>query len=127
MIQNVSIEIKNYGLLGNGYHFGSTGAYEILKGWSHFKIDPTLKANSQIVDIENAPTNQDGSISFSSEIYILRPTEIGQGNNKIFFDYGNRGNKRALQYFNDAIGSNDPNSIEHCGNGFLFRRGYTLV
>lgn len=127
MVQNVSIEIKSYGLLGNGYHFGSTGAYEILKGWSNFKIDPALKANSQIVDIENAPTNQDGSISFSSEIYILRPAETSKGNNKIFFDYGNRGNKRALQYFNDAIGSNDPNSIEHCGNGFLFRRGYTLV
>ena len=45
----------------------------------------------------------------------------------VFFDYGNRGNKRALQFFNDAPHSNDPLSLAHAGNGFLMRRGYTVA
>ena len=34
---------------------------------------------------------------------------------------------RALQFFNDAPGSNDPRTAAHAGNGFLMRRGYTVV
>ena len=32
-----------------------------------------------------------------------------------------------LQFFNDAPASNDPRSLAHAGNGFLMRRGYTVV
>jgi hypothetical protein len=43
------------------------------------------------------------------------------------FGYGNRGNKRELQFFNDAPASNDPRSLADAGNGFLMRRGYTIL
>ena len=49
------------------------------------------------------------------------------GNRRLFFDWGNRGNKRCLQFFNDAAGSNDPAPWRHAGNGFLMRRGYTVA
>ena len=49
------------------------------------------------------------------------------GNRRVMFDWGNRGNMRLVQYFNDALHSNDPISAAHAGNGFLFRRGYSVV
>ena len=127
MTQNISLDLKNYGLLAGGYKFDEVGSYEILKGWAYIKVDPKLANNAKVVDIEYAPTNKEGTISFSTEIFILRPADTNRGNGKLFFDYGNRGNKRALQYFNDAVASNDPKTLDHCGNGFLFRRGYTIV
>ncbi|MCC7276386.1 MAG: hypothetical protein IT561_27220, partial [Alphaproteobacteria bacterium] len=50
-----------------------------------------------------------------------------RGNRRLLFGYGNRGNKRELQFFNDAPPSNAPLTAAHAGNGFLFRRGYTVV
>jgi hypothetical protein len=32
-----------------------------------------------------------------------------------------------LQFFNDAPATNDPRTQAHAGNGFLMRRGYTVV
>ena len=127
MTQNISLDLKNHGLMAEGCEFGEVGSYEILKGWAHLNVDPKLPQNSKVVDIEYGPVNKYGTISFSTEVFILRPTDTSRGNGKLFFDYGNRGNKRALQYFNDAVASNDPKTLDHCGNGFLFRRGYTIV
>ena len=127
MTQNISLDLKNYGLLADGYKFDEVGSYEILKGWAYIKVDPKLAHNAKVVDIEYASTNKEGTISFSTEIFILCPADKNRGNGKLFFDYGNRGNKRALQYFNDAVASNDPKTLDHCGNGFLFRIGYTIV
>ena len=103
MTQNISLDLKNHGLLADGYKFGEVGSYEILKGWAHFKVDRKLEHNSKVVDIEYAPIDKEGTISFATEIFILCPTDKNRGNGKLFFDYGNRGNKRALQYFNDAV------------------------
>jgi hypothetical protein len=52
---------------------------------------------------------------------------VDGGNRRVFFDYGNRGHKRALQFFNDAPHSNDPLTLEHAGNGYLMRRGYAVA
>jgi hypothetical protein len=45
----------------------------------------------------------------------------------LFFDLLNRGNKRSLQFFNDAPASNDSMSAAEAGNGFLLRQGYTIL
>ena len=45
----------------------------------------------------------------------------------MFYDYGNRGHKRALQFFNDAPHSNAPITLAHAGNGFFMRRGYAVA
>ena len=40
----------------------------------------------------------------------------------------NRGGKASLRYFNAASeGSNDPQFIEHIGDGFLMEQGYSLL
>jgi hypothetical protein len=111
----------------DGHEFGAVGAYERLRGWVRYTVDPNAPAQSTIVDIDKAPVNADGLVEFSAEIYMLRPVDPAKGNKRVFYDYGNRGSLRAVQYFNDAPHSNDPKTLAHAGNGYFFRRGYSLV
>ena len=58
---------------------------------------------------------------------MLRPVDPAKGNKRLFHDFGNRGNMRALQFFNDAPHSNNPTALADAGNGYLMRRGYSFV
>jgi hypothetical protein len=99
----------------------------MLIGRAHYAVDPTAAANRPITDLALAPAGADGQVHFAGDVAILRPVDPALGNRRLFFDWGNRGNKRALIYFNDAPASNDPRTAAHAGNGFLLRRGYTVV
>lgn len=127
MTNRINIKITRTQPFAEGIEFGDTGAYERLDGWAHFQVDPNAPAQAGIVDLDKAPMNTDGLVECSTEICILRPVDASRGNGRMIFDYGNRGNKRLVQYFNDAVASNDPITEAHAGNGYLFRRGYTVV
>ncbi len=127
MANRISIEITNRRIFADGMDFGDTGPYERLDGWALFQVDPGAPAQAGITDLDKAPVNADGMVECASEICILRPVDPGRGNGRMVFDYGNRGNKRLVQYFNDAPATNDPIAPAHAGNGYLFRRGYTVV
>ena len=90
-------------------------------------VDPKAPDLPAVTDLDKAPVGPDGLVHFETDLSIMRPAEPGRGNRRLFFDWGNRGNIRCLQFFNDAVGSNDPRLAAHAGNGFLMRRGYTLV
>ncbi|MEQ9121634.1 MAG: alpha/beta hydrolase domain-containing protein, partial [Alphaproteobacteria bacterium] len=79
------------------------------------------------VDVRKAPRDADGLVRFATDVFVFKPLDMARGNGGLFFDTGNRGNIRCLQYLCDAVGSNDPILPAHAGNGFLFRRGYTVV
>jgi hypothetical protein len=123
----IHFEILDRTPFADGHEFGDSGAYERLRGWVHYAVDPGATAQADIADIDKAPVNADGLVEFSAEILILRPVDADKGNKRIFYDYGNRGSLRAVQYYNDAPHSNDPKTLEHAGNGYMFRRGYTVV
>jgi hypothetical protein len=110
-----------------GAEFGDSGAYELLLGRMRYAIDPRAAANAPITDLHLAPVAADGLVHFTGDVQILAPADPARGNRRLFFDWGNRGNKRCLQYFNDARGANTPLTQEHAGNGFLMRRGYAIV
>lgn len=110
-----------------GVAFGDTGPYERIAGSVEFALDPDDESNSSVVDLANAPRGADGKVSFSTDLYVLKPADPALGNRRLLYDVNNRGNKRALIYFNDGSPSDRPSSAEHAGNGFLMRRGYTLV
>ena len=107
----------------HGFPFG----YELLVGRAAYAVDPAAAGQRPIVDMDLAPRDVDGQVRFAGDVAILRPVDPAQGNRRLFFDWGNRGNKRALIHFNDAAGSNDPATSAHAGNCFLMRRGYTVV
>jgi hypothetical protein len=123
----IELRIHDRGPFADGHAFGETGAYERLRGTAHYAVDPKAPAQANVFDIANAPVNGKGLVEFSADFLILKPVDPARGNRRLFHDFGNRGNMRMLQFFNDAPGSNDPKTLEHAGNGFLFRHGYTVV
>ncbi|MCG8543590.1 MAG: hypothetical protein MJE12_05205 [Alphaproteobacteria bacterium] len=127
MTNKIEIRISEKTSFADGMEFGATGPYERLVGRAHFAVNPAAPAQAGIVDLDKAPINPDGLVEFVSDICILKPADPTRGNRRLFFDYGNRGNMRMIQFFNDAPASNDPQTVAHAGNGFLFRRGYTVV
>ena len=110
-----------------GTSFGNVGGYERLSGRALFAIDPKGPAYRNVVDLQYAPLNSDGLVEYSTEVYILKPVNLERGNRRLLYDVNNRGHKRVVQFFNDAVHSSQPATIEHAGNGFLMRRGYTVV
>ena len=127
MANLIELNILDRRPFAGGHAFGSTGAYERLSGRALFAVDPLAPAQADVVDIALAPRDADGLVRFAADFMILRPADPARGNRRVFFDYGNRGHKRALQFFNDAPHSNDPITLAHAGNGFFMRRGYAVA
>ena len=127
MTNSVEIRIAQRGPFADGHAFGDAGAYERLVGRAHFSVDPEAAAQSGIVDLDKAPRNAEGLVVFTADLIILKPLDMSLGNHRLFYGYGNRGNMRELQFFNDAPASNDPITLADAGNGFLMRRGYAIV
>ena len=127
MTNLITLDLSDRRPFADGKSFGDVGAYERLKGRAHFRVDPLAAAQAGVVDVDKAPRDADGLVRFATDVFLFKPVDMARGNGALFFDTGNRGNIRCLQYFCDALGSNDPISPDHAGNGFLFRRGYTIV
>ena len=119
--------IQKRELFANGHEFPITGAYERLVGKLYGEADPKNRLNKIIVNIDKAPRNRRARVEYSGNFFILKPVDMARGNGKIFFDAPNRGGKRILAFLNDAPAADDPSTLEHAGNGFLMRQGYTIV
>lgn len=123
----IDYRVTDHRPFAKGMSFGEAGSYERLKGRATFHVDPSAPGVRDVNDIEWAPRDETGKVTFEADFCILRPGDPERGNGKLFYDYGNRGDKRALQFFNAAVPSNDPLDEHHAGDGFLMRRGYTVV
>jgi hypothetical protein len=121
-----SLEVLHREAFAGGAAFGATGPYEKISAVARFAVDPRHARNRGIVDLERAPRNADGKVEFEADVHILAPKDPVKGNGAILYDVNNRGNKVALGMFNGA-GGNNPTTAADAGNGFLFRRGYTVV
>jgi hypothetical protein len=121
------LEVHTREDFAGGKEFGSSGSYEKLVGVARFAVDPAHLRNKAIVDLDRAPRNAQGKVEFAADVFILKPKDAARGNGALLYDVNNRGNKLALGFFNSAPGSNNPTTLAHAGNGFLFRRGYTVV
>ena len=127
MTNRIELSISDRFPFAEGHEFGAVGPYERLVGRAHFAIDPGTPALHGITDLDKAPIDAEGLVQFTGDLSMLKPLDPRRGNRRIFFDYGNRSNKRMLQFFNDAPASNDPRTLAHAGNGFLMRCGYTVA
>ncbi len=123
----IALRIDDRRPFAGGHTFGDSGAYERLSGRALFAIDPLDPAQVDVVDLTLAPRDAAGLVHFAADFTILCPVDPARGNRRVFYDYGNRGHKRALQFFNDAPASNAPLTLAQAGNGFLMRRGYSVA
>ena len=108
MSNRIAIDIHERSAFAGGHEFDEASAYERLTGRARFAVDPDAPAQAGIVDLDKASRNDDGLVEFTTDLCILQPADPARGNRRLFFDYGNRGNKRAVQYFCDAPACNDP-------------------
>jgi len=122
-----SLEIVKREPFAGGMAFGDVGPYERIVGIARFAVDPQHARNKAIVDLDLAPRNGDGKVEFEADVCILMPKDPAKGNRGLFYDVNNRGNKLALRFFNNGPGGNDPTTAADAGDGFLMRRGYTIV
>jgi hypothetical protein len=123
----VELKILNREPFAGGKAFGDVGPYEQITALARFAIDPTDARNRVIVDLDLAPKNADGKVEFASDVLILAPKDLAKGNGAIFYDVNNRGNKLALGMFNRPPGGPGPDAKNPAGDGFLMRKGYTVV
>ena len=110
----------------SGESFGDVGAYELLEGTAHFAVDPRNARNRGITDLDLSPRNGQGNVEFSADFAMLQPVITDRGNRRILFDVVNRGRKTALS-MNSVGAATDPTAPLESGNGYLMRRGYTVV
>jgi hypothetical protein len=120
------IEIVERVPFAPGSSFGEAGPYEKIRGIAHFALDPRAAANRVIVDLERAPRDARGHVSFASEFVLLRPVH-GQPTSLIY-DVNNRGGIAILGQVNGRSPvNNDPSTAADAGDGFLMRHGFSLL
>ena len=113
-----------------GREFGAVGQYEKISGRMLGEVDPGAAENAAIVNLDKAPHNAAGRVSYRTDFVILRPVDPAQGNQTLFYGVLNRGNKIDLVLLNNVPygeSTNTPRTADDAGNGFLMRHGYTIV
>lgn len=123
----VRLEVASREPFAGGMAFGPTGAYEKIRGRLVYSIDPASPANAAVVDLKLAPFDLRGRVVFSGDFVLLKPVDLAKGNHRLLYDVNNRGNLGILARLNRGEGTNDPRTAAHAGNGFLMRRGYSIL
>jgi hypothetical protein len=121
------IVIDERSIVADSNSFGTTGPYEKIRGKIYYEIDPSHPANSLIIDLQYSKPNSLGLVEFSGDFILLKPVDMSKANHKLLYGVNNRGNLLILRSLNDADGSNNPQELEHFGNGFLMREGYCVL
>jgi hypothetical protein len=123
----VGLTIHKREPFAEGARFGDAGPYEKLVGVARFAVDPKHPRNRLVVDLDRAPRDSAGKVEFEADVFLLAPKDPARGNGALLYDVNNRGNKLAVRFFNGGPGGNDPTTAAQAGDGFLMRRGYTVV
>src|SRR5262245_5434073 len=61
-----------------GAGFGTVGQYERIEGIFAGEVDSKNPLNADIVDLELAPKNAHGKVSYSADFQILRPIDLSK-------------------------------------------------
>ena len=110
----------------DGRSFGDVGQYEMITARATIAVDPTHRLNAGIVDIDLAPTNDDGLVEATADVAILRPVDLSEGSGRLFYEVLNRGDKISFILMNDAPWVRYYHGLD-AGNGHLMNEGYTIV
>jgi hypothetical protein len=121
-----------------GANFGSAGTYEVITGTFTDEVEPDDPHNAVIVDIDHGPKNANGTVSFTADFQIIRPTNLAKSAHRVIYDLPNRGGPGALGSLNAGItdggtaitaGGNTavPPSAGAAGTGFLMNMGWSIV
>lgn len=102
-------------------------AYERIDATAHYAVDPLQRGNHDITDLELAPRDDGGLVHFLGDLTVLRPSDAAASNGICLLEVPNRGRRVATTLFNRAEGAVPPTRRIPAGDGWLFRRGYTVA
>lgn len=108
-----------------GKKFGRVGRYTKVVGRAHGEVDPENALNRGITDLARAPRNEHGNVEYTTDVYLLTPSDPTKGNGLLFHGINNRGDKKLLRTLNR--GADDSADTTDAGDGLAMRRGYTLM
>ncbi|MGB6603987.1 MAG: alpha/beta hydrolase domain-containing protein [Steroidobacteraceae bacterium] len=106
-----------------GVAFGTAGSYERLTGEVQFSVGIDNPHNRPIIDLARAANLRDGRVGFSADVIVLRPKDARRANGTLLLEVPNRG-RAAIVWLVDG---GDRDLAEDAGDGWLLRRGYTIV
>lgn len=92
----------------SGQSFGAVGQYEKIIGTAQGEIDPADRHNALIQDINLAPRNANGKVTYTATFTLIKPIDQTKGNGVLFYNVVNRCSRN----FPYSIGG-DP------GDGFM--------
>jgi len=121
------IEVLERTPVAGGAAFGTSGAYEKIRGRAWFALDPRAAANAAIADLALAPRDAQGLVHFGAEFLMLRPAEAGRGNGALLYEVNNRGRIAILSQLDEAPPTNDPTRAADFGNAFLLAQGFSML
>lgn len=122
-----TLDIKCIEPLAGGAVFGDAGSYERVIGVAHGELDPGDSLNRIIINLDRAPRNARGKVEYTTDFFMLRPTDAGKGSGTLIYEVVNRGKKLMFSGFMDGALGNNPDAREDLGNALFLRRGHTLV
>ena len=99
--------------------------YERVDGIVTYAVDPSHWANAGIVDLELAPTDDDGLVRFEGDVTLLRPLDGGRRTGIV--EVPNRGRRTLLSLYNRAAPVMEPTAEIDPGDGFLLDQGFTIA
>ena len=123
----VSVEITERAPFAGGAESGRAGPYERVDGLLTHAVDPANPANALITDLALAPRGADGLVRFTGDFTLIAPVDRERGNGELLIDVVNRGRRQVMPTFNLAPPSRVGSSEVPLGDGFLCRRGYTVL
>ena len=131
---------KGTGLAFNGASFGNVGTYTYVLAEATATLSASDYCASMIVDAPNA-ADANGTVSYKFDVVILTPTDPNKANGTLLYEVNNRSNTPSFAALNDGTGQNLFDNTQPfipaattgavagvgAGNGFLMRRGMTIV
>src|SRR5260370_29891656 len=124
-----TLSINNPQPAFGGASFGAVGTYEVITCTFTDEVDPDDPHNAVIVDIEHGPKNANGTVSFTADFQIIRPTNLANSAHRVIYDLPNPGNPGALGTLNGSspVTPPVPPTSGAAGNGFLMNLGWAIV
>jgi hypothetical protein len=102
----------------DGESFGRAGSYERIIGRVFGELDPRVRRNAVITDLELAPRNARGMVEYVATFTLWQPTDPAKASGVLIHAVPNRGNRLFFPAFH--LGG-EP------GDGFFFRRGDAVL
>lgn len=126
----VKLDVKSTEPAFAGRTFGAVGPYEVIRAIAHYRVDPSLPVNAELVNIQRAPRDEQGRVAFDADVVILKPVDLSKGNGRMLYEMVNRGRPLSVGMLNrvpPGAGRGSFGAAPEAGDGFLMEAGFTVV